>query len=104
MESITLTIQIPNGLQKSPATYFIQVANTFKSSIWIEKDSTRVNAKSLLGVLSLGIHRGDAINITTNGIDELLAITTIQEYFNASSLGETELEEWMEKFKETHII
>ena len=46
------------GLHARPATFFIQKANEFKSSIWIEKDERRVNAKSLLGVLSLGIVKG----------------------------------------------
>ena len=46
------------GLHARPATFFIQKANEFKSSIWVEKDERRVNAKSLLGVLSLGIVNG----------------------------------------------
>ena len=49
------------GLHARPATFFIQKANEFKSSIWVEKDERRVNAKSLLGVLSLGIVKGTTI-------------------------------------------
>ena len=48
-------VQNQVGLHARPATFFIQKANEFKSSIWVEKDERRVNAKSLLGVLSLGI-------------------------------------------------
>ena len=51
-------VQNQVGLHARPATFFIQKANEFKSSIWIEKDERRVNAKSLLGVLSLGIVKG----------------------------------------------
>ena len=51
-------VQNQVGLHARPATFFIQKANEFKSSIWVEKDERRVNAKSLLGVLSLGIHSG----------------------------------------------
>ena len=51
------------GLHARPATFFIQKANEFKSSIWVEKEERRVNAKSLLGVLSLGIVKGTAITI-----------------------------------------
>ena len=58
------------GLHARPATFFIQKANEFKSSIWIEKDERRVNAKSLLGVLSLGIVRGTSIRIIADGADE----------------------------------
>ena len=49
------------GLHARPATYFIQKANEFKSSIWVEKEERKVNAKSLLGVLSLGIVKGTPI-------------------------------------------
>ena len=58
------------GLHARPATFFIQKANEFKSSIWVEKDERRVNAKSLLGVLSLGIVNGTAINLIADGPDE----------------------------------
>ena len=58
------------GLHARPATFFIQKANEFKSSIWIERDERRVNAKSLLGVLSLGIVKGTAVNIVADGVDE----------------------------------
>ena len=62
------------GLHARPATFFIQKANEFKSSIWIEKDERRVNAKSLLGVLSLGIVGGTTIRIIADGSDEQLAV------------------------------
>lgn len=65
------------GLHARPATFFIQKANEFKCSIWIEKDERRVNAKSLLGVLSLGIVKGMSINIIADGVDENAAIDTL---------------------------
>ena len=58
------------GLHARPATFFIQKANEFKSSVWVEKDERRVNAKSLLGVLSLGIVGGTTIRIMSDGSDE----------------------------------
>ncbi|HHU23320.1 MAG TPA: HPr family phosphocarrier protein [Clostridiales bacterium] len=67
------------GLHARPATFFIQKANEFKSSIWIEKGERRVNAKSLLGVLSLGIVKGTTINIIADGSDEVEAINTLSE-------------------------
>ncbi|MBO4693757.1 MAG: HPr family phosphocarrier protein [Clostridia bacterium] len=57
------------GLHARPATFFIQKANEYKSSIWVEKDERKVNAKSLLGVLSLGIVGGTTIKIIADGID-----------------------------------
>jgi len=67
------------GLHARPATFFIQKANEFKSSVWIEKDERRVNAKSLLGVLSLGIVKGTTINIIAAGSDEAEAIEALSE-------------------------
>ena len=56
-----VTVNNEVGLHARPATYFIQKANEFKSGIWVEKEERRVNAKSLLGVLSLGVASGDSI-------------------------------------------
>jgi phosphocarrier protein len=69
-----ITIQNSVGLHARPATYFIQKANSYKSSIWIENSDRRANAKSLLGVLSLGIAKGDVITILADGTDEQEAV------------------------------
>ena len=71
------------GLHARPATFFIQKANEFKSSIWVEKEERRVNAKSLLGVLSLGIVKGTTINIIADGADEDAAIATLAELIDS---------------------
>lgn len=68
-------VQNQVGLHARPATFFIQKANEFKSSIWVEKEERRVNAKSLLGVLSLGIVGGTTIKIIADGSDENDAVT-----------------------------
>ena len=70
----TITIQNTVGLHARPATFFIQKANSYKSSIWIENSDRRANAKSLLGVLSLGISKGDTITLLADGEDEQSAI------------------------------
>ena len=70
----TITIQNEVGLHTRPATYFIQKANNYKSSVWIENSDRRANAKSLLGVLSLGISKGDTVSIIANGSDEAEAV------------------------------
>ncbi|MDR3178603.1 MAG: HPr family phosphocarrier protein [Oscillospiraceae bacterium] len=62
------------GLHARPAAYFVQKANEFKSSIWIEKGETRINAKSLLGVLSLSILGGNKIKLIADGDDEKDAV------------------------------
>lgn len=65
-----VTVENQVGLHARPATFFIQKANEFKSSIWVEREERRVNAKSLLGVLSLGIMGGTDIRIIADGADE----------------------------------
>ena len=78
---VTKEVVINNqvGLHARPATFFIQKANEFKSSIWIEKEDRRVHAKSLLGVLSLGIVKGTAVNLIADGNDENEAISTLSD-------------------------
>ena len=73
---ITKEVKISNaiGLHARPATYFIQKANSYRSSIWVENSDRRANAKSLLGVLSLGISKGDIITILADGADEQEAV------------------------------
>ena len=70
-------VQNQVGLHARPATFFIQKANEFKSSIWVEKDERRVNAKSLLGVLSLGIVGGTSFDIIADGSDEQEAVDSL---------------------------
>ena len=69
-----ITVNNEVGLHARPATFFIQKANSYKSSIWVEKDDRRVSAKSLLGVLSLGIAKGMTVTLIADGVDETEAI------------------------------
>lgn len=79
MISKDIVVQNQVGLHARPATFFIQKANEFKSLITIAKDERKVNAKSLLGVLSLGITRGTSITIEADGPDEEDAIKQLEE-------------------------
>mgnify|MGYP003295310385 CR=1 FL=1 len=69
-----VVIQNQVGLHARPATFFIQKANSYRCSVWIENNSRRANAKSLLGVLSLGVRQGDSVTLIADGIDENEAI------------------------------
>ena len=73
------TVNNQVGLHARPATFFIQKANEFKSGIWVEKEERRVNAKSLLGVLSLGIVKGTDITLIADGADEQEAVEKLAE-------------------------
>jgi phosphocarrier protein len=70
MKSLTVIIRNSIGLHARPATFFIQKANSYKSTLWVEKGDRRVNAKSLLGVLSLGIVKDSEITLIADGVDE----------------------------------
>ena len=72
-----VVVQNQVGLHARPATFFIQKANEFKASIWVEKEERRVNAKSLLGVLSLGIVGNTPIRVIADGADEEAAVEAL---------------------------
>ena len=76
-------VQSQVGLHARPATFFIQKANEYKSSIWIERDERKANAKSLLGVLSLGVTKGVSVTISADGPDEEEAVNTLVEMISS---------------------
>ena len=77
MYTQVVTVKNEVGLHAKPATYFIQKANEFQSGIWVEKDERRVNAKSLLGILSLGIVQNTDITLIADGADEKEAVDAL---------------------------
>ncbi|MBQ7379392.1 MAG: HPr family phosphocarrier protein [Clostridia bacterium] len=83
MKSCQVVITNASGLHARPATFFIQKANSYRCSIWVEKDERRVNAKSLLGVLSLGIAKGMSVTLSADGQDEELALQGLQALINS---------------------
>lgn len=82
MISLNIVIQNSVGLHARPATFFVQKANSYRSSIWVEKDDCRVNAKSLLGVLSLGIVKGMTVTLIADGADEAAAVEGLANLVN----------------------
>lgn len=83
MKTRDVVITNTSGLHARPATFFIQKANSYKSSIWVEKDGRKVNAKSLLGVLSLGIAKGMTIKLMADGQDEEAAVSGLEALINS---------------------
>ena len=78
MISRNVVITNTSGLHARPATFFIQKANSYRASIWIEKDDRKVNAKSLLGIMSLGIVSGTTVNLVASGSDAEAAIEALE--------------------------
>ena len=83
MKTCGIMITNSSGLHARPATFFIQKANFYKSTILIEKDNRKVNAKSLLGVLSLGIAKGMTVTLSADGQDEDAAIDGLVSLINS---------------------
>lgn len=79
MQAKELTITNADGLRASKAAMFVQVAGGFSSQIFVEKGNKKINAKSIMGVLSLGVKQGEKIYISTNGKDEVDAVNAIEK-------------------------
>ena len=87
MISREVTITNTIGLHARPATFFIQKANAYKATVWVEKEDRKVNAKSLLGVLSLGVAQGMTLRLIAEGADEVEALDGLEALIS-SGFGE----------------
>ena len=73
-----VVVRCDSGLHNKQVTYFVQKANEFRSSIWLESENRRMNAKSLLGIMSLGIVTGAAVTLSADGSDEVEAVDALE--------------------------
>lgn len=80
MQSKTITIGLPTGLEARPVAMLVQVASQFESSVYVEYENKRVNAKSIMGMMTLALHSGDKVTVAAEGKDEELAIAKVEEY------------------------
>ena len=78
MFSKEVVVRCESGLHNKQAKYFVQKANEFESSIWLESGNRKMNAKSLLGIMSLGIISGSAVTLSAVGSDEEAAVTALE--------------------------
>lgn len=78
-----MTITIPSGLEARPVALLVQVASQFESNIHIQCENKQVNAKSIMGMMSLGIAAGEEVEVTIQGSDEEAAMKKIEEYLNS---------------------
>lgn len=78
MFSKEVVVHCESGLHNKQATYFVQKANEFESSIWLESGNRKMNAKSLLGIMSLGIISGSTVTLSAVGSDEEAAVTALE--------------------------
>ncbi|MEI4789381.1 HPr family phosphocarrier protein [Bacillus sp. FJAT-53060] len=78
----TVTIQLKTGLQARPAALFVQEANRFGADIFLEKDGKKVNAKSIMGLMSLAISSGVTVTLLADGADEQEAMDALTDFIN----------------------
>ncbi len=85
MVSKSITISIPSGLEARPIALLVQVASRFDSKITIESGEKKVNAKSIMGMMTLGLAAGENVTVNADGEDEATAIAEIEKYLNAAN-------------------
>ncbi len=73
-----IVVRCESGLHNKQVTYFVQKANEFKSSIWLENENRKMNAKSLLGIMSLGIVTGTTVTLSADGPDAEEAVNALE--------------------------
>ncbi|MEG0216408.1 MAG: HPr family phosphocarrier protein [Hungatella sp.] len=80
----TITIELKSGLEARPVAMLVQVASQFDSQIYVECDSKRVNAKSIMGMMTLGLSAGEQVVVTADGTDESQAVDGIEKYLKTN--------------------
>lgn len=78
-----MTIELKQGLNARPVAVFVQVASQFDSSIFVEYENKKVNAKSIMGMMTLGIAAGENVTVSADGVDEIEAIQSIEKYLSS---------------------
>ena len=81
-----MLIKIPSGLEARPVAQLVQVASQYESKIYLECEDKKVNAKSIMGMMSLGLAAGEVVSVTAEGADEEIAIESIEKYLNSQTV------------------
>ena len=82
MTKKTVEIKLQNGLEARPVAMLVQVASKYDSSVYLEAGEKRVNAKSIMGMMSLGLDTGEKVNVIVDGADEAAALEDIEKYLS----------------------
>ena len=81
----TITIGLSSGLEARPVAMLVQIASQFDSQIYVENNNARVNAKSIMGMMTLGLDNGEEVTVTANGKDESEAMDGVEKYLSSPS-------------------
>ncbi len=82
MTKRSVQINLKNGLEASPVALLVQEASKYESTIYIQAGDKRVNAKSIMGMMSLGLDNGEELEVSANGTDELAAVEGIENFLS----------------------
>lgn len=82
MTTKNITVQIKSGVEARPVAVLVQVASQYESKIYVESGSKKFNAKSIMGMMTLGLNEGEEITVSAEGIDEVEAINDIEQYLS----------------------
>lgn len=84
MKTKTILIKLENGLEARPVAHLVQEASKYESKIYLESDGKKVNAKSIMGMMTLGLNNGEELIVTAEGADEELAIENIDKFLSGN--------------------
>ena len=82
MTKRTVTIELASGLEARPIAMLVQLASSYESTIYVQSDNKKINAKSIMGMMTLGLTAGETVTVTAEGEDEVQAIDKIEEYLS----------------------
>lgn len=82
MISKKIIIKLPTGLEARPVALLVQVASQYESKVYVECENKRVNAKSIMGMMTLGLAAGEEVEVIVDGSDEAVAMDNIEKYLS----------------------
>ena len=85
MISKRIIIKLPTGLEARPVALLVQVASQYESKVYVECENKRVNAKSIMGMMTLGLSAGEEVEVIVDGIDEAVAMDNIEKYLSCKA-------------------
>ncbi len=86
MTSKNIQIKLENGLEARPVALLVQEASKYESTIYIQSDEKKVNAKSIMGMMSLGLDNGEQLIVTAEGTDEQVAVDNIEKFLSGQAV------------------
>lgn len=84
MSSKTITIKLASGLEARPIAMLVQIASQFESSIYVEGQTRKVNAKSIMGMMTMGLNAGEQVTVIADGVDEEQAISQLEAFLSGN--------------------